>query len=64
MPIVLFLIVLLTAFVVGLLGSTRRIGFLLPFFASFLITPLGAAVLVVISGRKVRRSKKKIPRRD
>lgn len=59
MPVLLFLVVLLTSVVVGLLGTTRRIGFFLPFFASWIITPIGAALLVIISGRKVRRIKRK-----
>lgn len=63
MPILLLAVLLLTSVVVGLLGTTRRIGFFFPFFASFLITPLGAALLVIISGRRVRRSTRKTLRR-
>ncbi len=53
MEFVLFLI--LTNLVVGLLGSTRRLGFWGAFFAAWVITPIGAALLVLASGKKRRR---------
>jgi hypothetical protein len=59
MPIIPILLILATATVVGLLGSTRRIGFLIPFLLSFVITPIGAALVAIITGRKVRARKKK-----
>lgn len=59
MPIIPLLLILATAALAGLIGSTRRIGFLIPFLASFIITPIGAALLAILSGRNVRAAKKK-----
>lgn len=59
MPIIPLLLYGATAVVAGLIGTTRRIGFFIPFLASFLITPLGAALLAILSGRRVRVRKKK-----
>lgn len=59
MPIVPLLLILATAAIAGLIGTTRRIGFLIPFLASFIITPIGGAVIAILSGRKVRAVRKK-----
>ncbi len=60
MPVIYFFIVLFTGLIVGLLGTTRRIGFWLAFFLSFLITPVGAAVIAILTGPRLRLPK---PRR-
>lgn len=44
---------------VGLMGTTRRSGFWLPFFASFLLTPVGGAIVVLLSGKRRRGPKPK-----
>lgn len=54
-----FLLILLINIVVGLLGTTRRIGFLIPFLLSWLITPVGATLLVVLSGPRIRNRQKR-----
>jgi hypothetical protein len=42
----------LTAFAVGLLGRTRRIGFWGGVFFSILLTPLGGFLVALVSGAK------------
>lgn len=44
-------IALLTILAVGLVGSTRRIGFLFALIAAVLLTPVGGLILAVLSGR-------------
>ena len=57
--VIYFLIVFVTALTVGLLGTTRRIGFWLAFFLSFLITPIGAAVVALITGPRLRPARRR-----
>lgn len=61
MGIIYFVIAFVTALTAGLLGSTRRIGFWLTFFLSFLITPIGAAVLAILTGPRLRSRQKVKP---
>ncbi|MDC3982199.1 hypothetical protein [Polyangium jinanense] len=48
----------LTAFAVGLLGRTRRIGFWGGVVASILLTPLGGFLVTLISGPRRIKVKK------
>jgi hypothetical protein len=50
----IYLLPILTALVVGLLGRTRRIGFILAVVASILLTPLGGFILTLLLGPKKR----------
>lgn len=49
-PIFLILLPLALFIVVGLVGSTRRIGFWPPLLLSLLITPVGGFIVAVLSG--------------
>jgi len=52
-------ILILSTFVVGLLGTTRRIGFWWAVLASWLLTPIGGVLLVLFSGKKNHRRRLK-----
>ena len=49
-PVYAFGFLALTILGIGLMGSTRRIGFWLALLASILLTPIGGLVLTVLSG--------------
>ena len=49
-PIFLILLPLALFILVGLVGSTRRIGFWPPVLLSLLITPVGGFLVAVLSG--------------
>lgn len=55
----LYVLPILTVFAVGLLGSTRRIGFWGALVASILLTPIGGLFVALISGPKRFASGKK-----
>lgn len=48
----LYLLPVITVLAVGLLGSTRRIGFWVAVIASVLLTPVGGFIIALISGPK------------
>ncbi|KYF76306.1 hypothetical protein BE17_52415 [Sorangium cellulosum] len=51
-PIFIYLLPLLTVLAVGLLGSTRRLGFWPAIILSVLLTPIGGFLVALISGPK------------
>ncbi|AKT43459.1 hypothetical protein [Chondromyces crocatus] len=56
-PIFLYGLPILTVFAVGLLGSTRRIGFWLAVILSVVLTPIGGFVVALLSGPKKYKPK-------
>lgn len=54
-PFFILVLPALTIFAVGLLGSTRRIGFWLAVIVSILLTPIGGFIAALISGPKRAR---------
>lgn len=51
-PFFIYVLPVITILAVGLLGSTRRIGFWLALLASILLTPVGGFVLALVLGPK------------
>lgn len=51
-PFFIYVLPVITILAVGLLGSTRRIGFWLALLASILLTPVGGFVLAFVLGPK------------
>jgi len=56
-PLFVYVLPILTVLAVGLLGSTRRIGFWLAILLSIVLTPIGGFLIALISGRKRRKRK-------
>ena len=54
-PFFIYVLPVATVLAVGLLGSTRRLGFWLAIIASIALTPIGGLVIALISGPKSRR---------
>lgn len=52
-PFLIFLLPAVTVLAVGLLGSTRRIGFWPALFISVLLTPVSGFVAALFSGPKL-----------
>jgi UPF0716 family protein affecting phage T7 exclusion len=50
-----------TILAVGLLGSTRRIGFWAALILAILLTPVGGFIVALISGRGRRKPKRRQP---
>jgi hypothetical protein len=48
----IYVLPIVTILFIGLLGKTRRIGFLLAVIASILLTPVGGFVLTMLLGPK------------
>ncbi|MCA9684032.1 MAG: hypothetical protein KC431_27730 [Myxococcales bacterium] len=60
MPILAILFSVLSIIAVGLVGSTRRLGFWLSLLLAIVLTPIGGFIAAVISGpRRHRKSKGK-----
>lgn len=53
-PLFIYVLPVLTVLAVGLLGSTRRIGFWITIILSIVLTPIGGAIIAMISGPKRR----------
>lgn len=53
-PLFIYVLPVLTVLAVGLLGSTRRIGFWITIILSIVLTPIGGALVAMISGPKRR----------
>lgn len=53
-PLFLYVLPVLTVLAVGLLGSTRKIGFWIAVILSVVLTPIGGALITMISGPKRR----------
>lgn len=51
-PIFTYLLPVVTVLAVGLLGSTRRLGFWPSIVASLLVTPIGGLIIALVSGPK------------
>ena len=51
-PLYAVVFLLLTILAVGLVGSTRRIGFIFAVLASVVLTPVGGLLLALLSGRR------------
>lgn len=51
-PIFVFALPALTVLAVGMLGSTRRIGFWLAVILSIFLTPIGGFIVALMSGPK------------
>lgn len=51
-PFLVTLLPLLTVLAVGLMGSTRRLGFWLSLVLAVVLTPIGGGLLAVLSGPK------------
>lgn len=59
-PIFVIALPALTILAVGLAGSTRRIGFWWAVVSSLLLTPVGGIILVILSGpRPIKRRKRR-----
>lgn len=58
-PIFLIGLPVLLVLTVGLLSSTRRLGFWLGVLTAIVLTPIGGTVLAVLSGPRTRRRSKK-----
>lgn len=54
-PFLIFVLPAVTVLAVGVLGSTRRIGFWLAIVLSVLLTPVCGFIATVLSGPKQRR---------
>ena len=54
LPLFIYILPVLTVLAVGLLGSTRRIGFWIAVILSIVLTPIGGAIVAMISGPKSR----------
>jgi UPF0716 family protein affecting phage T7 exclusion len=61
-PFFLYVLPILTVLAVGLLGSTRRIGFWLAIILSVVLTPIGGFLVALISGPK-RRKRRHLPQK-
>lgn len=48
----------LTILAVGLLGSTRRLGFWLSLLAAVVLTPIGGTVVALISGPRRHKARR------
>ena len=57
-PFLVYLLPVLTVLAVGLLGTTRRIGFWLAIIFSVVLTPIGGFILALLSGP--RRPKRRL----
>ena len=57
-PLFVFGLPIATVLAVGLLGSTRRIGFWPAIILSVLLTPIGGFLVALISGPKIKIRKR------
>jgi hypothetical protein len=55
LPIFVIALPIITVLAVGLLGSTRRIGFWPAVLLSIIITPVGGFIVALVSGPKFPR---------
>jgi uncharacterized membrane protein YvlD (DUF360 family) len=62
-PFSVVVLPVLTVLAVGLLGSTRRIGFWLALLLSIVLTPIGGLIVALISGPSRRKPARKKPAR-
>lgn len=56
-PFFVYVLPVVTVFAIGLVGSTRRLGFWATIVLSIVLTPIGGFIAALISGR--RRPKKR-----
>jgi len=56
-PIFLLALPVLTVLAVGLLGTTRRIGFWVAVVLSIVLTPVGGFIVALVSGPKRQKPK-------
>ena len=54
LPLFIYILPVLTVLAVGLLGSTRRIGFWIAVILSIVLTPIGGVIAAMVSGPKRR----------
>jgi Sec-independent protein secretion pathway component TatC len=59
-PFFIYVLPVITVITVGLLGSTRRIGFWLALILAIVLTPVGGFLAALILGPK----KRKLPKRS
>ncbi|ATB33174.1 hypothetical protein [Melittangium boletus] len=62
-PLLIALLPVLLVFAVGLMGSTRRLGFWPTVVLSVVLTPIGGGLVAILSGPK-RLKKKRASSRD
>lgn len=55
-PFFIYVLPIVTVLAVGLLGSTRRIGFWLALILAVVLTPVGGFLAALISGPKKRKA--------
>ena len=60
-PLLVIALPVLTVLAVGLVGSTRRLGFWLSLLLAIVLTPIGGLLVALLTGRK--RIERRIPRR-
>lgn len=66
-PFTIVILPILTVLTVGLLGSTRRIGFWFALILSVVLTPVGGLIVTLMSGPKhtaLRARRKRIARKS
>lgn len=56
-PFFIYVLPVLTLLALGMLGSTRRLGFWPTLLLSILLTPIGGFIATMISGQRKPRSK-------
>jgi len=61
-PLLVIALPVLTVLAVGLLGSTRRLGFWLSLLLAVVLTPIGGTLVALLTGRK--RLKRRPAARD
>lgn len=54
-PFFIFVLPVLCVLAVGLLGTTRRIGFWIALIAAIILTPVGGFILALVLGPKKRK---------
>jgi len=55
MSLLVVLLPVLTILAVGLVGTTRRLGFWLSLLAAVVLTPIGGFIVAVLSGPRAHR---------
>ena len=63
-PILIIALPVLTVLAVGLVGSTRRLGFWLTLLLSIVLTPIGGFFVAFLSGPRSRPHRKPKPQRE
>lgn len=57
-PLLIIALPILTVLAVGMVGSTRRLGFWLTVLLSIVLTPIGGFLAALLSGARPRKSKR------